>query len=63
MVIVAVGAFFGGMAASDPAASSEYRAVEKKLEGSDSDPASTQDLDDALNDLGQSERELADAHA
>lgn len=51
-VIVGVGAFFGGMAALDPTASSEYRAVEKHLKDSESNLASTQEeLDDAQAQL------------
>lgn len=63
-VAVAVGAFLGGMAASDPEASSEYKALAKDLKDTQTDLAATEEeLASTVDDLGDAEADLNDAEA
>jgi septal ring factor EnvC (AmiA/AmiB activator) len=61
---VLLGAFFGGMASSDPTASTEYKSMAKKLEATKADLAETRDeLDVTVSDLDDAEASLSDAEA
>ena len=63
-VLALTGAFFGGMAASDPTASTEYKALDKKLDASEAELASTEEeLSQAKVDLEQTINDLVDTEA
>lgn len=63
-LVVAVGAFVGGMAASDPKKSEEYKAVAKDLSGTSAELKTTEEeLASAKDELAGTESELSDAEA
>jgi hypothetical protein len=63
-VIVAVAAFFGGMTASDPKDSSEYKALARDLKDTEKDlRVKEEELASTIDDLADSESELTDAKA
>lgn len=61
-VIVATGAFFGGLAASDPTASGEYKTLAKDLKDIEKNLAATEEeLASTVSELGEAESDLTEA--
>jgi hypothetical protein len=64
VAVLLIGAFFGGMAATDPTDSDEYKSQTSKLEKAETDLASAQDEVTSVNsELDGSNQALAEAEA